>query len=166
MSLMDLLTDVLQEDRSSVALQALMVPELLEIILLELPLTDLLANMPRVCKHCKAIIDGSIKIQRALFFKPSADVLLEQRWEGYALFNGTKDVWVHSVIANPFIQQLNNEYLVGSSGAGHMSMGVDRPEASWRRMLAAQPPHVPRRISLAGVRLSPLWVGLLDPDIV
>ena len=50
--------------------KALETPELLELILLELPMKDLLLNAQRVCRRWKANIDGSIKLQRALFFTP------------------------------------------------------------------------------------------------
>lgn len=44
-------------------------PELLETMLLELPMQDLLLAQ-RVCLRFKGTIDGSIKIRRALFFEP------------------------------------------------------------------------------------------------
>jgi hypothetical protein len=45
-------------------------PELLEMILLGLPIRHILASAERVCRSWKATIDGSIKLQRALFFQP------------------------------------------------------------------------------------------------
>lgn len=49
------------------------VTELLEDILLHLPLKDLLLSQ-RVNKHFKATIDGSLKLQRALFFSPAPQI--------------------------------------------------------------------------------------------
>jgi len=44
--------------------------ELLEIILLHVPPRKLITCI-RICKHWKAAIEGSIHLQRALFFKPA-----------------------------------------------------------------------------------------------
>ncbi|KAF2166465.1 hypothetical protein M409DRAFT_23104 [Zasmidium cellare ATCC 36951] len=135
------------QDQSSAAHRTFQVPELLEMIFLKASITDLLTKMPRVCKHWKATIEGSIKLQRALFFKPSADVLLHQDEEslenmslGEVYIQGTEDTWNYPVIANPFLFQLTNDYLISWSDASHMPKGVERPEASWRRMLVTQPP--------------------------
>ena len=49
--------------------------ELLEKILLALPMKDLLLSQ-RVSQHRKNVIDGSIKIQRALFFLPETEPTL------------------------------------------------------------------------------------------
>lgn len=46
------------------------IPELAEMILLHLPMRDLLLAQ-RVCSHWRTSIEGSPKIQRALFFTPS-----------------------------------------------------------------------------------------------
>lgn len=54
---------------SSATAQVLSTPELLEAILLHLPMQDLLLSQ-RVNKKFKGVIDGSIHLQRALFFEP------------------------------------------------------------------------------------------------
>lgn len=45
-------------------------PELLELILLHLPVKDLLTRIPAVCKHWRSLHKSSINIQRALFLAP------------------------------------------------------------------------------------------------
>ncbi|KAK4949412.1 hypothetical protein LTR10_012030 [Elasticomyces elasticus] len=51
--------------------QVFHITELLEIILLDLPMQDLL-HAQRVCSTWKGVIDGSQAIQRALFFIPGS----------------------------------------------------------------------------------------------
>ena len=46
-------------------------PELLELVLFELPTRDLLLAQ-RVCQTWQAVISGSPKLQRALYFEPVA----------------------------------------------------------------------------------------------
>lgn len=51
--------------------QALAIPEILESILLQLPLLDLLVNAQRVSHTWKRTIDSSPAIQQVLFFQPT-----------------------------------------------------------------------------------------------
>jgi hypothetical protein len=59
-----------ESDRAS--LKVFNTAELLEKILLELPMVDLVVRIPRVSKVFKATIDGSIQLRRALFLEPTA----------------------------------------------------------------------------------------------
>jgi hypothetical protein len=59
-----------ESDRAS--LKVFTTVELLEKILLELPMVDLVVRIPRVSKVFKATIDGSIHLRRALFLEPTA----------------------------------------------------------------------------------------------
>ena len=54
---------------SQAARRALGIPELLEVILYQLPLQDLL-RAQSVCKHWQRVINHSKKLQRALYFEP------------------------------------------------------------------------------------------------
>ncbi|KAI9708360.1 MAG: hypothetical protein M1820_004064 [Bogoriella megaspora] len=48
------------------------IPELLEMMLLLVPMKDVLLSQ-RVCRHWKAVIDSSIQLQQHLFFVPCGD---------------------------------------------------------------------------------------------
>ena len=112
--------------------------ELLENILLHCTIRDLLINALRVSKQWKSTIDKSIHLQRALFFEPLS-------YEPLRLFNSTKipgarfwarnttDPYAYSVLKNPFVDKYINvaRYLRKSS--------MQTAEASWRRMMPAQP---------------------------
>lgn len=60
----------MQSTELAAAERALAVPELLENILLSLPLRDLLLSSA-VCKAFRDVAAGSIKIRRALFLEPA-----------------------------------------------------------------------------------------------
>lgn len=115
-----------------------MVPELLEHVFLQSSLPDLLARIPRVCKHWKATIDCSVKLQRALFFQKSGDIVLEEHRGEEATYSvrGTINFWYCPVIANPFLWDLSNDFTMDWPG----SQALKHPQASWRRMLVTQPP--------------------------
>ncbi|KAK3630919.1 hypothetical protein LTR56_017192 [Elasticomyces elasticus] len=61
--------------------QALAVPELLENMLLQLPIRDLLFAQ-KVCTEWKDVIDTSPSIQRALFLKPGTPADVDPKWTG------------------------------------------------------------------------------------
>ena len=46
------------------------IPEVLEIVLLQLKIQDLLLRVPLVCKHFKKMVDKTPSLQQALFFQP------------------------------------------------------------------------------------------------
>lgn len=147
------------DNQYSAALRVFMVPELLEQILLRCTLTDLLINIPRVCTHFKATIENSIKLQRPLFFQPVTDTVLYEMAFSHAPGYYTKpsdtklcEPWPHPVVENPFLLELSNDFLIQFGDDLRKREVIERPEASWRRMLVTQPP-------LQFVRLHTQWCG-------
>lgn len=137
-----------------------LVPEFLEMILLEFDTRTLLVSAQRVCRLWREMIRSSIKLQAALFFKPVAqppapgstpirNPLLERVWREFfhskPQFASDRwpDEWSRTL---PMMTRKREE-------------AYTRPEASWRRMLLHQPPdchlkcfvieseHHPRNIS-------------------
>lgn len=181
-----LLTITMESVETSIE-QVFRLPEILEIILLHLPQRDLLLSQ-RVCRSFRRTIQGSIRLQRALFFAP--DWNLEGRaFNAYARNNmpGRKPEnnrlllrafpgcypTVTLVIVND--APTLNELELGRRGNEHWSWDVcisfpsDRPpdtrpavlypEASWRRMFLSQPP-------CTSLHLVRRWQRSLNPAIV
>ena len=171
----------------SSAEQVFRLPELLEIILLYLPQKDLLLSQ-RVARSFRRTIQGSVRLQKALFFTP--DWNLEGRnFNAYARNNrpGRKPEnnrlllrafpgcypTVTLVIVNdtPTLSDLE----IGRRGNEHWSWDVcisfpaDQapntkpavlyPEASWRRMFLSQPP-------CTSLHLVRRWQRSLNPAVV
>lgn len=122
--------------------RALLMPEVVELILLQLPLQDLLVNAQRVNHLFHDLIASSRCLQQALFFRPTQasshgemhpNSLLEKNFPPW--FEG---IW------------MNLKYRLLSHHKKFMSLDWNsnkakaeayaRKEASWRRMLVAQPP--------------------------
>lgn len=128
------------------------IPELLETILLNPPIKDLLLAQ-RINKTFQAAILSSPKLQQALFLKPLAGSLLQygvpprapQLW-----LESPEDPMHHVVHGNPFFHRFyGNSFFMKSTPAGFDMDAIQRPEASWRRMLVTQPPimtSTPRKI--------------------
>ncbi|KAK5681210.1 hypothetical protein LTS10_006972 [Elasticomyces elasticus] len=115
------------------ATRVLMLPELLEIILLDLPTRDLLFAQ-KVCRTWKEVIDTTKSIQKALYLVPGT----------------TSDVHVdaahqHLVTSTP--ATAINPLLVSTKSAGHSQLYLRQevmdaaPETSCRRMYLMQPPR-------------------------
>ncbi|KAK5732323.1 hypothetical protein LTR17_010637 [Elasticomyces elasticus] len=125
--------------------QVLALPELLETILLGLPIKDLLFAQ-KVCKTWKQIMGESTSIQRALFFKPGAacDVDLADK-------NRAKNVALVSVLAdqgialNPLLFQRGSTYTTKMTKFKNyfvldgLAQKAESP-ASCLKMLMSQPP--------------------------
>jgi hypothetical protein len=118
--------------------QALSIPELLELILLQLPPQDLLLNAQRVNRRFREVIAGSILLQRALFFHPAPtdsdtapefNPLLKRSFPGWF-----KDKRFAAASRSETFKQLNWNKSKTKTAA------YARKNASWRRMLVAQPP--------------------------
>lgn len=126
--------------------------ELAELILGELCMRDLLISVQRVCRHWKATIDGSPKLQEALFFRPINNKRLVYRGKTHSQHQDmTKDVGITAglptqpsspVYEHPLItfkcskiRKYSNTWLTMPDAEimGH-------PDASWRRQLLTQPP--------------------------
>lgn len=101
------------------ATRVLDIAELLETILLHLPLQDLLLSQ-RVCKTWKGMFDRSHRIQKALFLKPVSDIrvsLAETYFtRTYAQIKAGMEIWqadenpttlklVHQPIINPLLSK-------------------------------------------------------------
>jgi hypothetical protein len=118
--------------------QALFIPEILEAILLELPLQDLLTNAQLVNREWRTAIKSSKSIQKALFFKadpaassqkPRFNPLLQKAFPPW--FDGRRHYR-----GKPFTD-------LKWSKNDEKRTAYMRKEASWRRMLPMQPPpHV------------------------
>lgn len=157
--------------------------ELLEIILLSLPQKDLLLSQ-RVSRSFRHTVQGSVRLQRALFLEPHFD-LAERADDKYSANNrpGNNRLLLRAfpgiyptvtlVIVNDY--PTPNELAIGRRGSEHWSWdvcisfpadslpscspAVHYPEASWRKMYLSQPPctdfHLVRR-----------WQRSLAPAIV
>jgi hypothetical protein len=137
--------------------EALSTPELLELILLELDLHTLLVSAQRVCKSWNNTISASQSLQRALFFQadhcfnsPSnhrrPNPLLKRL---FPIWFGPDSVELHSrldskwytcnySLSHPPFEELALRR--ASVLRGRNENPFLRDEASWKRMLVAQPP--------------------------
>ncbi|PWY82082.1 hypothetical protein BO70DRAFT_396374 [Aspergillus heteromorphus CBS 117.55] len=118
-------------------------PELLEMILENVPPSDLLVNCQRVCKNWRHMIQASLPLRQALFMEPSANV--------------SEIVWLNPLLARSF------PFLFPGSPARHRRLNSScfgppslesqrwstetqfhraffRPESSWRKMMLANYP--------------------------
>ncbi|KAK7048457.1 putative MFS transporter [Favolaschia claudopus] len=106
-------------------------PELLEQIMVQLPIRDLLTTAPLVCKSWFSTT-RSPTLQRALFFEPDPSASTSARIQNpllaqlFPLFfsHGTKYHGTDSIMDMPWAQAPD---------------AFRRRDASWRRMLVAQP---------------------------
>ncbi|KAK4546090.1 hypothetical protein LTR36_002227 [Oleoguttula mirabilis] len=147
-------------DDDNAARNVFNVPELLEAILLLMPIKALLTKADRVCRQWHATIQASPKLQRALFFQPVGSKRLvsvtynarEPSLAGaparYCAAGWTRleehkdDSHKHKVIRNPFRPSLYGER--------SPSVSSQTAEASWRRMFVCQPPATTVRIYYGG----------------
>lgn len=116
--------------------------ELLEAILLELPIKDLLMNAQRVSTTFNTTIQASTRLQQALFFKPLPGPPLNlERFNSSRLREIPSENVYHTVIENPFYDGLSQyKPLLKSRRFKPLLTALQRQEASWRRMLVTQPP--------------------------
>jgi hypothetical protein len=122
--------------------QVFLVPELLESILLHLPLQDLLVNAQRINHTWNAIIQNSKRLQEVLFFEatslkhigktPEFNPLLVQAFPPWFSISSSGNGW-----ANWNWRKYSESLDANSSEAKKEAYG--RKEASWRRMLPIQP---------------------------
>ena len=134
--------------------------ELLEHILLHLPLRDLL-QVQRVSLHFRAVIHASSPIQQVLFFKPLEAPF--RCWEGECHQSKRRDghapsISVNKVPMNPFLADhlLYTGIKSHNAAVTHRSPPLDRAVdlsqtdliASWRKMLVMQPTSKP--VSILG----------------
>ncbi|KAK5119519.1 hypothetical protein LTR85_007619 [Meristemomyces frigidus] len=138
-------------------------PELVEMILMQLPLPDVLLAQ-RVDKTWKGIIQSSPQLQRTLFFKASSTPPLRYVTTGIPdaervcdfntcwVSDDNPTVYHENIIINPLIAaqlpwllgDLALEEEVSDAGAAQIAAGrnrssILRPDATWRKMLFSQP---------------------------
>ncbi|KAJ7187334.1 hypothetical protein C8R46DRAFT_876120, partial [Mycena filopes] len=106
-------------------------PELLELVLLCLPLRDLLVTAPRVCKTWNAVT-LTPTLQRALFFQPDP-------------YSSTAPPTRNALLMTAFPRFFASDEPSGPQDILRMPWAqapeaFRRRDASWRRMLVAQPP--------------------------
>lgn len=124
--------------------KAFLVPELLEMILLQIDTRTLLVSGQRVCRLWHEVIRNSSNLQAALFFQPIKQssatsgmkhiqntLLAEKLWPEFlhsniqSAWDKWPDKWSKSL---PTMKRKREEAYI-------------RPQASWRRMLLHQPPQ-------------------------
>lgn len=136
--------------------EPLQVVELLELILLNLPMRELLLSQ-RVCRRWKDVITGSQALQRALYFLPEPDVechspsftgkpissyfrpnrLLEDAfWNQFDI----PPVSDESCIPHQKLRCYCSATVRLRTFAAEWHESMKYEEASWRRMLITQPP--------------------------
>lgn len=131
--------------------QVLAIPELLESILLYLPVVDVLVNAQRVNRFWNHTMKKSIKLQQAVFLKPlCADVRLlnmqSRSLDDASTQKGRAEpdadrTWIMqgNIAMNPLACHL--KVMSGAIwAAAPLHPKYMRSEASWRRMLITQPP--------------------------
>lgn len=119
------------------------VPELAESIFLQLDLYDITWTILCTCRSWKAIVDNSMKLQRLLFYRPISSTRLHYfgdfrqnqeddetgRWS-----TSDQDPGIYKIYPHPFLSVMYRDTRDLNWEA------IRRPEASWRRALATQPP--------------------------
>jgi hypothetical protein len=115
---------------------------------LKLPVWYLLSGVVQTCRRWKTIVDNSIKLQQHLFFKPISPPTpryFDDEWVPEFAFTGRwatfeEERFQYIVYEHPILR----EWLGGNEGdipEIYINWtAVRRPEASWRRALATQPP--------------------------
>jgi hypothetical protein len=124
--------------------QGLLVPEIFEAILLQLPLQDLLVNAQRTCRDWYACIKTSARLQQALFFRAIPEIRPVGDLETPAY---------NPLLQKAFPPWYRNEQRYYDRGTVFTDLEWSQPdsrrdafmrrEATWRNMLPVQPPsHV------------------------
>ena len=127
---------------AAVAATVLSTPELLEAILRQLPIHDLLVTAQVINHNFHAAIRSSCALQEALFFRPKS----RTRTDSYAtnpLLQKKFPPFFDSCSDNnglDFAGEKDFEKLEWNSSP-RKRQAYARKEASWRRMLVAQPPR-------------------------
>ncbi|KAF7190714.1 hypothetical protein HII31_07873 [Pseudocercospora fuligena] len=115
--------------------------ELLENILLHLPMRDLLLDQ-RVCKTWKACIDSSVKLQRGLFFKPAGNIIAHPRLqEGVVIMWSPKNLFVNPLLLDAFGSFNLARDILHLKSKPCSEDRFTRSDASWQKMLLTQPPY-------------------------
>lgn len=121
------------------ATRVLDTPELLEAILLYLPLRDLLHSQ-RVSCQFQAAVTSSPSIQRALFFRANRRKLGPQEWEINPLLREAFLPWFLYPKSEMDLPKFGTFEFLDWNSSEQKQIAYARPEASWRRMFLIQPP--------------------------
>lgn len=127
--------------------------ELLEAILLQLPSKEILLNCQRTCQNFRDVVPCSVRLQRALFFRPKGSIAKDKPkpLEAIALnpmLCTAFDPWINDVKTSCACYYLDHENTdlphttrnAWQTAKGDLSDKFSRKEASWRQMLISQPP--------------------------
>lgn len=127
--------------RSDAMNDVMQTSELLETILLQLPIRDLLLTTPLVCKAWQAAITASPRLRQALFLTPlKAKPLRFMRRKGAGVWaEDEQDQHAYTVLVNPFYTFLTKRLGYPSKPRGAFHEALMRPDASWQCMLLTQP---------------------------
>jgi hypothetical protein len=159
--------------------QVLALPELLELILLEVPMRDLLL-VQRECKTWQNAAQSKL-IQRKLFFQPmgleevllrlesieddSEDHRTQYKWTRPGLHLHSKPIRIYR---NPVFWGLASK-MAKTSQSFYETLSLlpepwQRPEASWRAMLITQPSFITEKVSIGGYQACPELECRWDTD--
>jgi hypothetical protein len=130
---------------------ALSIPEIFELILLNLDIRTLLTKASRICHSWSHFINSSPRIQWALFFRPLDHALNKPKTQNPLLaetFPSIFDQFECTGKRNDLDTDTTNEKPTSNVTLTTFDMiknphkwdAYIRPEASWRRMLVQQPP--------------------------
>lgn len=143
-------------------------PELVEEIILYLPVADVLAMASRLCRKWNAVIHGSTQIQQNLFLKASKPVVKPAEYSPRLCFGPHyhEMLQLNPILKSDVITWANagearmrggwlQEVIVsgwrGEARAGSLPQGVHQAHASWRRMFATAPPCSEMQVELQKV---------------
>lgn len=118
--------------------RVLLIPELLELILLHLPLQDVLVIAQRVSRGWKAAIDSSPALQEALFFRP----IPSTAQPGFRCFNPLLQKAFPPWFSASHDERRGTRAIVAAvpwAASQERRAAFVRADASWRRMLPCQP---------------------------
>ncbi|KAL4879720.1 hypothetical protein BJY04DRAFT_88756 [Aspergillus karnatakaensis] len=134
----------------STALRALQTPEILEQILLHLPLTPLLLSQ-RVSKYWKTVLATSPKLQQALYLRPAPTSLPPPTHHANPFNPLLQEVFPEWFDSSSYISPTsrdNREYIAYIPMQRSDPARFTRPEASWRRMYFQHPYHTKQETTI------------------
>ncbi|KAH7197618.1 uncharacterized protein B0J16DRAFT_23889 [Fusarium flagelliforme] len=164
-------------EEANYASRILLVPELLELVLVNLDLKTLLVSASRVCRYWAATMARSSKIQQALFFQPvpstgvkrpesfTLNPLLVEKF-GRCFFDIDRE-YVSLRRADSFLRLPWSPEGPNAKQGPERSLKLEKTDrlesftmsaSSWRRMLVSQPPPP----SLGSLNLYDVELGLFE----
>jgi hypothetical protein len=129
--------------------KVLSVPELVQMILSHLPISDLL-RVQRVCRLWKDTTENSLALQKKLFFQPISDTSQEPEFNPLLQDVFPQFSHLHCDQWDKYAASPRDFELINWFNDPSRRDRVLRPEASWRRMLPIQPPTKIELVGLEG----------------